>query len=112
MLGSLRFMHLATNNFEIEMIHRKQVMKTLRMHQPAHDPRSFTIISSIIASIFLIHCNAQQTNKTMIRIEVNDLSIAYRQTGDGPALVLLHGFVADSRYWEPKSMSCQGTLLL
>jgi pimeloyl-ACP methyl ester carboxylesterase len=33
------------------------------------------------------------------RIEVGEHSIAYRSAGDGPALVLLHGFLCDSRVW-------------
>jgi pimeloyl-ACP methyl ester carboxylesterase len=31
--------------------------------------------------------------------EVDGLSIAYREAGHGPALVLLHGFLSDSRCW-------------
>jgi pimeloyl-ACP methyl ester carboxylesterase len=33
------------------------------------------------------------------RIEIDGLSIAYRRSGVGPALVLLHGFLCDSRCW-------------
>ena len=33
------------------------------------------------------------------RVSVGDLSIAYRSEGDGPPLVLLHGFLCDSRVW-------------
>ena len=32
-------------------------------------------------------------------IEVDRQTIAYRQAGEGPALVLLHGFLSDSRVW-------------
>src|SRR5262249_57548193 len=35
----------------------------------------------------------------MLRHDVNGLSVAYRRAGDGPALVLLHGFLFDSRAW-------------
>src|SRR6266852_466474 len=35
----------------------------------------------------------------MDQIEVEGIRIAYRRTGDGPPLVLLHGFFADSRVW-------------
>lgn len=35
----------------------------------------------------------------MRRTQVNDLDIAYQRAGEGPALVLLHGFIADSRVW-------------
>jgi pimeloyl-ACP methyl ester carboxylesterase len=38
----------------------------------------------------------------MLRAEVEDLSIAYRRAGSGPALVLLHGFLFDSRAWRPQ----------
>ena len=32
-------------------------------------------------------------------VEVMELSIAYREAGRGPALVLLHGFLCDGRVW-------------
>ena len=35
----------------------------------------------------------------LARIEVGEHSIAYRSAGNGPALVLLHGFLCDSRVW-------------
>lgn len=38
----------------------------------------------------------------MLHAEVNRLSIAYERTGNGPALVLLHGFLFDSRAWRPQ----------
>jgi pimeloyl-ACP methyl ester carboxylesterase len=38
----------------------------------------------------------------MIHADVNGLSVAYERTGDGPALVLLHGFTHDSRVWRPQ----------
>jgi len=38
----------------------------------------------------------------MLRAEVNGLSIAYERTGGGPVLVLLHGFLFDSRAWRPQ----------
>jgi pimeloyl-ACP methyl ester carboxylesterase len=38
----------------------------------------------------------------MDRSDVNGLSIAFRQAGRGPALVLLHGFLFDSRAWSPQ----------
>jgi pimeloyl-ACP methyl ester carboxylesterase len=38
----------------------------------------------------------------MPRTEVQRLSIAYEQTGRGPILVLLHGFLFDSRSWRPQ----------
>lgn len=31
---------------------------------------------------------------------INGLSVAYQRTGNGPALVLLHGFTQDSRVWK------------
>ena len=33
------------------------------------------------------------------RVQVGEHSIAYRRAGRGPALVLLHGFLCDSRVW-------------
>jgi len=30
------------------------------------------------------------------------LSVSYQRAGDGPALVLLHGFGYDSRAWRPQ----------
>lgn len=38
----------------------------------------------------------------MFRVEVRGRSIAYQRAGDGPALVLLHGFTHDSRAWRPQ----------
>jgi len=35
----------------------------------------------------------------LTHVEVNGLSVAYRDVGDGPPLVLLHGFLSDSRCW-------------
>lgn len=39
------------------------------------------------------------TSAEMTRAEVNGHSVAYRYAGDGPPLVLLHGFLCDSRCW-------------
>ena len=39
---------------------------------------------------------------TRARVDVNGLSVAYRRSGEGPALVLLHGFSYDSRAWRPQ----------
>jgi pimeloyl-ACP methyl ester carboxylesterase len=38
----------------------------------------------------------------MLRAEVDGLSIAYERAGSGPPLVLLHGFLFDSRTWRPQ----------
>jgi pimeloyl-ACP methyl ester carboxylesterase len=58
------------------------------------------IISILVLIFFIINCYGQKTDETMRHIKVNDLSIAYNQTGNGPVLVLLHGFTIDSRVWE------------
>ena len=42
---------------------------------------------------------APRAGTKMLRAEVNGFSVAYERTGDGPALVLLHGFTHDSRVW-------------
>jgi pimeloyl-ACP methyl ester carboxylesterase len=38
----------------------------------------------------------------MLRADVDGLSIAFRRAGNGPELVLLHGFLFDSRAWSPQ----------
>lgn len=35
-------------------------------------------------------------------VEVGQLPVAYREAGSGPPLVLLHGFLCDSRCWRPQ----------
>jgi pimeloyl-ACP methyl ester carboxylesterase len=39
------------------------------------------------------------TSAGLARAEVNGHSVAYRYAGEGPPLVLLHGFLCDSRCW-------------
>jgi len=46
--------------------------------------------------------------ETMLRTKVNGLSIAYKRMGNGPALILLHGFTQDSRVWRPQLESLSG----
>jgi pimeloyl-ACP methyl ester carboxylesterase len=41
-------------------------------------------------------------NDALVHAKVGRHSIAYRITGDGPPLVLLHGFLCDSRCWRPQ----------
>ena len=38
----------------------------------------------------------------MLRAEIDGLSVAYERAGRGPVLVLLHGFLFDSRAWRPQ----------
>jgi len=38
----------------------------------------------------------------MKAVTVQGLKIAYEPAGDGPPLVLLHRFLADSRAWRPQ----------
>ena len=47
------------------------------------------------------------------RVDVHGLSVAYERTGDGPALVLLHGLTHDSRVWSPQveSLCSQFTVI-
>lgn len=40
--------------------------------------------------------------RSMLRTEIDGLSVAYARAGHGPALVLLHGFLFDSRSWRPQ----------
>ena len=40
--------------------------------------------------------------KHLLRAEVGGRSIAYQRAGNGPALVLLHGFTHDPRAWRPQ----------
>jgi pimeloyl-ACP methyl ester carboxylesterase len=49
----------------------------------------------------------------MLGAEVDGLSIAYERAGTGPALVLLHGFLFDSRAWRPQleSLSSNFTVI-
>lgn len=42
------------------------------------------------------------TSALLRRAEVGGLSVAYQRAGDGPPLVLLHGFTHDSRAWRPQ----------
>jgi pimeloyl-ACP methyl ester carboxylesterase len=39
------------------------------------------------------------TSAELTRAEVNGHSVAYRYAGEGPPLILLHGFLCDSRCW-------------
>src|SRR5438067_15732 len=43
--------------------------------------------------------SAPMTIASSARIEISQLSVAYRSSGKGPTLVLLHGFLCDSRVW-------------
>lgn len=38
----------------------------------------------------------------MAEVVVDGLRVAYAEAGDGPALVLLHGGMDDSRAWRPQ----------
>src|SRR5215472_4786231 len=38
----------------------------------------------------------------MTEIRLDGISVAYAQAGDGPPLVLLHGFLCDARCWRPQ----------
>ncbi len=49
----------------------------------------------------------------MPTVDLSGLSVGYRIVGDGPVLVLLHGFAVDSRVWRPQleSLSDQFTVI-
>jgi len=49
--------------------------------------------------LILTTVSDQQAAAELHRIEVGGLTIAYRQAGSGPTLVLLHGAFEDSRVW-------------
>ena len=38
----------------------------------------------------------------MQNVDVNGLSVAFQRAGSGPAIVFLHGFILDSRSWQPQ----------
>jgi pimeloyl-ACP methyl ester carboxylesterase len=42
------------------------------------------------------------TEAALRSVEVAGLAVGYRQAGDGTPLVLLHGFLCDSRCWRPQ----------
>jgi len=70
--------------------------------------------NSFVFFISVVYCHAQQTDTAMLFYKnINGLSVAYRQIGHGPALVLLHGFGIDSRVWKPqiKSLSSRFTII-
>lgn len=50
--------------------------------------------------LFLNDCVSQQKDNNLLFTNINGLSIAYRRSGNGPALILLHGFTQDSRVWK------------
>jgi len=42
------------------------------------------------------------------QIEVGALRVSYRRVGQGPPIILLHGFVGDSREWRPEIEALSG----
>jgi pimeloyl-ACP methyl ester carboxylesterase len=48
----------------------------------------------------------------MKAVTVHGLKIACEITGDGPPLVLLHGFLADSRAWCPQIRGLAGSVMV
>lgn len=72
---------------------------------PRSKPMIFVVSSGVIlglCSFLEIDGCARVGDKTMLHAKVNGLSISYERTGNGPALVLLHGFTQDSRVWRPQ----------
>jgi pimeloyl-ACP methyl ester carboxylesterase len=56
--------------------------------------------------------HAHMRGAEFTRAEVNGLSVAYRIAGEGPPLVLLHGFLCDSRCWRPQLADLSDTFRL
>ena len=48
----------------------------------------------------------------MNSVTVHGLKIAYESAGDGPPLVLLHGFLADRRAWRPQMTRLAGSFTM
>lgn len=48
----------------------------------------------------------------MKSVTVHGLKIAYERAGDGPPLVLLHGFLADNRAWRPQIKGLAGLFMV
>ena len=52
-------------------------------------------------ALFLVLLNNTYAQQNSVQtVNTKGLSIAYRKEGNGPALVLLHGFTQDSRIWK------------
>lgn len=69
---------------------------------------SFAVIVNFTLALLLLHINgnAQQMNDAMRYTNVNGISIAFQQAGQGPALVLLHGGAnTNSRMWKKQVKS-------
>jgi pimeloyl-ACP methyl ester carboxylesterase len=58
-----------------------------------------TAFSRKFASVRRGWHHAPMASAELTRTEVNGYSVAYRDAGEGPPLVLLHGFLCDSRCW-------------
>jgi pimeloyl-ACP methyl ester carboxylesterase len=58
-----------------------------------------TSFKSLALCLLLLNNIYAQQNSVHI-VNIKGLSIAYRKEGNGPALVLLHGFTQDSRIWK------------
>lgn len=68
--------------------------------------RGLLLSTSALAAASLIRLSqtamaepAAATNAQLHSVKVDGQAIAYREAGHGPALVLLHGFLCDSRCW-------------
>jgi len=62
--------------------------------------------------ILAMNSYAQEEHKNMLHKNINGLSVAYWLTGQGPALVLVHGFTIDSRVWGSQIDSLSETFTL
>ena len=61
-------------------------------------PSGFLLL--MIGTLLPGNLNCQESVDYMQFIQIEDLSIAYRIEGSGPAIILLHGFTQDTRIWE------------
>ena len=77
-------------------------MKTYSGTVIRRTPVSFIAFGFFIFSLIFLQLRsfAQQIDNSMHHSKVKGISIAFQKVGNGPSLVLLHGFTQDSRIWK------------